>query len=125
MYNMYDMYDIHMICMICMIYIYMIYMVYIYIYVNRMQARYSLTCDVRILSRDRTLMATLTLLPSSLKLRIAISRGKQWACCALNFEGKNCGNILCQRVRGPLSPTPHTMGEGAGITDHGTIYIDM
>ena len=111
--NMYDIYDIHG------IYIY----IYIHVCVNRMQARYSLTFDVHMLSRDGTLMATFTLPPSSLKLRIAISRGKQCACCALNFEGKNCGNILCHRVHGPLSLTPHTMGGGAGITDHGTIWL--
>ena len=108
----------------------MIYMVYIYIYVcvNGMQARYSLTCYVHMLSRDGTLMATFTLPPSSLKLRIAISRGKQCACCALNFEGKNCGNILCHRVHGPLSLTPHTMGGGCrdhGSRDYMAIYIYM
>ena len=84
--------------------------------VNRMQAKYSLTCDVHMLSRTGRSWL-LTLPPSSLKLRIAISRGKQWACCALNFEGKSCGNILCHRLRGPLSLTPH------GSQDHMHIYM--
>ena len=64
-----------------------------------MQARCSLICDVHMLSRDGTFMATFTLPPSWLKLRIATSRGNQWACCASNPEGNNCGNILCHRVR--------------------------